>query len=73
MLKINSSEKVCSACFSMVLDSQNLQNEKMTMSKNPSQPHHGLIYLIITVSIGFLYCYTHFIFTYYHVDQMQWL
>jgi cellulose synthase/poly-beta-1,6-N-acetylglucosamine synthase-like glycosyltransferase len=42
-------------------------------TRKPNQPHQGLIYLIIAVCIGFLYGYIHFVFTYYQLDQMQWL
>lgn len=43
------------------------------MMKNSTRvrPHQGLIYLIITVSFGFLYWYIHFLSTHYHFDQMS--
>jgi cellulose synthase/poly-beta-1,6-N-acetylglucosamine synthase-like glycosyltransferase len=41
--------------------------------KTPHRPDQGLIYLIITVSTGFLYWYINFLFSNYHLDQMQWV
>lgn len=46
---------------------------KMIVGKRPSHPNQALVYLIITVSIGFLYWYIRFITSYYGLDQMQWV
>jgi cellulose synthase/poly-beta-1,6-N-acetylglucosamine synthase-like glycosyltransferase len=46
---------------------------KMTMTTKRHRPHQALIYLIIATSAAFLYWYVSFLFTYYHIGQMQWV
>ena len=42
-------------------------------TKMTHRPHQGLIYLILATSAGFLLWYVNFLFSYYHIDQMQWI